>query len=338
MKRFLEKLLHAEHLTVAEAAAALESIMTGQATDAQIAGLLIALRGNGESVDEILGFAQTMRSHAVHISVDDPDAIDLCGTGGDGKGTFNISTVASFVVAGAGVTVAKHGNRSVSSRSGSADLLGALGVNIQIPPERVEICINRIGIGFLFAPMFHPAMKYAAKSRVDLAVRTIFNLLGPLTNPAGVRRQIIGTFLPDVASKLAIVLQRLHVQKACVVNSLDGMDEISIAVPTRVWMVEADQADVKEIQIEPETLGLERGAHESMAGGSADENAEIARRILEGEKVPGRDVVLANAGAALYVAGKCPTMADGVAMAAEAIAAGRAKAALTQLVDETGRP
>jgi anthranilate phosphoribosyltransferase len=192
MKQHIEKCLSGKHLTVDEASSALDTIMTGQATDSQIAGLLIALRAKGETVDELVGFARTMREHSVKVSIEDPDAIDMCGTGGDCSGTFNISTVASFVAAGAGVTVAKHGNRSVSSQSGSADVLTALGVNIQCSPETVQACINRIGIGFLFAPLYHPAMRYAAKPRTELGVRSIFNIVGPLTNPAGVKRQLIG--------------------------------------------------------------------------------------------------------------------------------------------------
>ncbi|RPJ49585.1 MAG: anthranilate phosphoribosyltransferase, partial [Methanobacteriota archaeon] len=203
MKTYIEKCLAGEHLSVDEASGALSMIMTGQATDSQIAGLLIALRAKGETVDELVGFARTMREHAVHVHIDDPDAIDMCGTGGDGLRTFNISTVSSFVVAGAGVTVAKHGNRSVSSQSGSADVLMALGVNIQCPPETVQACINRIGIGFFFAPLFHPAMKFAAKPRTELGVRSIFNMVGPLTNPAGVKRQLIGVYQLRITSLLA---------------------------------------------------------------------------------------------------------------------------------------
>ncbi|HEX9006002.1 MAG TPA: anthranilate phosphoribosyltransferase, partial [Bacteroidota bacterium] len=239
IKAHMEKVLSGEHLSTDEAAAALETIMTGEATDVQIAGLLVALRANGESVDELVGFARTMRLHAVRVRLEDPDAIDMCGTGGDGRGTFNISTVASFVAAGAGVTVAKHGNRSVSSRSGSADVLAALGVNISLPPERVEACINEVGIGFLFAPLFHPAMKHAGKARAELATRTIFNMLGPLTNPAGVRRQLIGAYSARVAGQLACALQRLGALKACVVHSEDGMDEISAAAGTRMFEPDA---------------------------------------------------------------------------------------------------
>ncbi|MFN0158770.1 MAG: anthranilate phosphoribosyltransferase, partial [Bacteroidota bacterium] len=194
MKQYIEACLSGKGLTTEEAASALEQIMSGQATDAQIAGLLVALRFKGETVEELVGFAQTMREKSIKIRVDDPDAIDIVGTGGDGKGTFNISTVVAFVVAGAGVTVAKHGNRSVSSQCGSADVLAALGVNIQTNPQMVEHCINKIGIGFLFAPMFHPAMKHASRSRTELGVRTIFNMLGPITNPAGVRRHVIGAY------------------------------------------------------------------------------------------------------------------------------------------------
>ena len=273
MKQYIEKCLNGAHLTADEASDALDLIMTGQATDVQIAGLLIALRAKGETAEELVGFARTMRAKAVRLQLNDPNAIDMCGTGGDGRGTFNISTVASFVVAGAGVTVAKHGNRSVSSRSGSADLLGALGVNIQIPPERVRDCVNHAGIGFLFAPLFHPAMKFVGKARGELGVRTIFNMLGPITNPAGVRRQLVGTFRKDVASMLACALGQLSTQRACVVHSDDGLDEVTVSGETAVFETGED-GTVRSYVVSPGSFGLVSRPVSSMAGGDAEPECE----------------------------------------------------------------
>jgi anthranilate phosphoribosyltransferase len=332
MKPYLERCLNGEHLAVDEAASALELIMTNQATEAEIAGLLIALRAKGESVDEIVGFARTMRQHAVHIAVDDPDAIDMCGTGGDGAGTFNISTVASFVVAGAGVTVAKHGNRSVSSRSGSADLLAALGVNIQISPARTERCINTVGIGFLFAPLFHPAMKYAAKPRGELGVRTIFNILGPITNPAGVRRQLVGTYGPDVARLLAGALGQLGTVRASVVHSEDGMDEVSIAAPTVVVDI-ASGEKTREWSVSARDFGLPERSRGAVAGGTTAENAAIAMNILQGQQGAPRDVVVANAALGLSIAGHAGNLREASSRAAESIDSGNALRKLKQLID-----
>lgn len=337
MKQYIEKCLSGEGLTSDEASGALDLIMTGQATDVQIAGLLIALRAKGETVEELVGFARTMRSRAVRLQIHDPDAMDMCGTGGDGQGTFNISTVASFVVAGAGVTVAKHGNRSVSSRSGSADLLGALGVNIQISPERVQDCVNSLGVGFLFAPLFHPAMKFAAKARGELGLRTIFNMLGPITNPAGVRRQLVGSYREDVASTLACALGRLSTMHACVVHSEDGLDEVTTSGATTVFETGAD-GTVGSYKVSPATFGLEPQPASSMAGGDAAQNASIALEILKGEPIPARSVVLANAALGIYVAGKAASLLEGSAAAAESIDSGRAFAALNKLIDFSNRP
>ncbi len=334
MKPFLEKCLARQDLTVDEAAAALDLIMTNQATESQIAGLLIALRAKGETVDEIVGFARTMREHAHRITIADREAIDMCGTGGDGLGTFNISTVATIVVAGAGVTVAKHGNRSVSSRSGSADLLGALGVNLQIPPERVRDCVDTVGVGFLFAPLFHPAMKFAGKPRAELAVRTIFNLLGPLTNPAGVGRQVVGTFSVDVASRLAEALRKLGATKAAVLSSDDGMDEVSTAAGTTIFEVD-ESGRVSRRHVTVRDFGLPPGPADAARGGSVEENAAIARSVLSGDRSPARDLVIANAALGLVVGGKAQDAREGAALAAESIDAGRASARLKQLIDFT---
>ncbi|MEW6512069.1 MAG: anthranilate phosphoribosyltransferase [Bacteroidota bacterium] len=337
MKQYIEKCLSGGHLTSDEASAALELIMTGQATDAQIAGLLIALRCNGETVDELVGFARTMREKSLKVRVEDPHAIDLCGTGGDGLGTFNISTLASLVAAGAGVTVAKHGNRSVSSRSGSADVLTALGVNINVAPERVESCINTIGVGFLFAPIFHPAMKAAAKPRTELGVRTVFNMLGPITNPAGVKKQVIGTYTKEVASRLAGALHKLPTERACVIHSDDGMDEVSVSAGTTVFEVNG-HSDVRSYSLEPGHFGLAGWPKGTVSGGTAEENAAIAMRVLKKERGPYRDVVVANAALGIHVAGKADTLMEASVTAEESIDSGRAMATLSKLVEETNRP
>lgn len=337
MKKHIEKCLSGEHLTVAEASNALDTIMTGQATDSQIAGLMIALRAKGETVDELVGFARTMREHAVKISVEDPDAIDMCGTGGDGLGTFNISTVASFVAAGAGVTVAKHGNRSVSSQCGSADVLTALGVNVQSSAETVQACINRIGIGFLFAPLHHPAMKYAAKPRTELGVRSFFNIIGPLTNPAGVKRQLVGVYNPHVALILAGALQKLGAEKACVVHSNDGMDEVTLSSGTNVHEVNKNE-QTREYHLQPEDFGFSKLTLDSLRGGDKNANALIAMNVLQGGKSSARDVVVANAALGIYVSGKANTILEGKQKAEESINSGKALEKLKKLIQYTDQP
>lgn len=337
LKPYIQKCVAGEHLSAEEAASALELIMTGQASDAQIAGLLIALRSKGETVDELVGFARMMREKSIKVKADDPHAIDMCGTGGDGLGTFNISTVASLVAAGAGVTVAKHGNRSVSSQSGSADVLRALGVNVELPAERAEQCLNTVGVGFLFAPFFHPAMKFAAKPRAELGVRTIFNLLGPITNPAGVRKQLVGTFHKEVASRLASALGQLSTHKACVVHSQDGMDEVTVSGETTVFEVE-ETLSPRTYSVSPENFGLSGHPPASMAGGTAEQNAAIALNVLNRQPGPQRDVVIANAAFGIYIAGKARDLAQGSAMAAESIDSGQALHKLKRMVDYTNRP
>jgi anthranilate phosphoribosyltransferase len=337
MKTHIEKCLSGEDLTVAEASNALDTIMTGQATDSQIAGLMIALRAKGETVDELVGFARTMREHAVKISLEDPDAIDMCGTGGDGLGTFNISTVASFVVAGAGVTVAKHGNRSVSSQCGSADVLTALGVNVQCSAETVQACINRIGIGFLFAPLHHPAMKYAAKPRAELGVRSIFNIIGPLTNPAGVKRQLVGVYNPQVAPILAGALQKLGAEKACIVHSDDGMDEVTLSGRTNVHEVNKNE-QLREYHLQPEDFGFSQLTRNGLRGGDKNANAVIAMNILKGEKSFAQDVVIANAALGIYVSGKANTVLEGKQKAEESINSGKALEKLQKLIQYTDQP
>ena len=337
MKTHIEKCLSGEHLTVAEASNALDTIMTGQATDSQIAGLMIALRAKGETVDELVGFARAMREHAIKISIEDPGAIDMCGTGGDGLGTFNISTVASFVVAGVGVTVAKHGNRSVSSQSGSADVLTALGVNIQCSAETVQACINRIGIGFLFAPQYHPAMKYASKPRAELGVRSIFNIIGPLTNPAGVKRQLVGTYNPRAMHLLAHALQELGVDKACVVHSDDGMDEVALSGGTKVQEVSKNEQP-REYHLMPEDFGYAQLTLDGLRGGDKNVNALIALNVLKGGKGSARDIVVANAALGIYVSGKARTILEGKQKAEESLNSGRALEKLQKLIHYTDQP
>lgn len=336
MKTHIEKCLSGEHLTIDEASCALGKIMTGQATDIQIAGLLIALRAKGETIDEVVGFARTMREHSIKLTIEDPNAIDMCGTGGDGTGTINISTIASFVVAGAGVTVAKHGNRSVSSKSGSADVLTELGVNIQCSPETTQNCINCNGIGFLFAPLFHPAMKYAGKARTELGVRSIFNMLGPLTNPAGVKRQLIGVYQSGVSQKVAGALQKLGAERACVVHSDDGMDEVTLAGGTKVHEVNKNQ-QIKEYRLQPKDFGLPHHSIEELRGGDKSANAKIALYILKGNKSPGRDVVIANAALGIYISGKVANLQEGKQKAEESIDSGKAFEKLQQLIKFTSQ-
>ena len=337
MKEFIEKCLEGNDLTADEAARALELIMTNQATDSQIAALLVALRAKGETADELVGFVRTMRNHSVKIAVDDPDAIDMCGTGGDGMGTFNISTVSSIVVAGAGVTVAKHGNRSVSSRSGSADLFSALGVNVQLRPERVEACVNAVGIGFLFAPLFHPAMKHAARPRQEMGIRTIFNVVGPLTNPAGVRRQVVGTYNPSVAGKIAGALKKMETQRAYVLHGDDGMDEVSLDGETHIHDVRPEGA-VQRYPVDAGHFGLRPAGPGATRGGDPNENAVIAMSILNGEPVPGRDIVLANAALGIHVAGRAGDLKEATRLAEESIDSGRARRTLKNLIEFTQRP
>jgi anthranilate phosphoribosyltransferase len=336
MKTHIEKCLSGEHLTVAEASSALDTIMTGKATDSQIAGLMIALRAKGETVEELVGFAYTMREHAIKISIEDADAIDMCGTGGDGLGTFNISTVASFVAAGAGVTVAKHGNRSVSSQCGSADVLTALGVNVQCSVETVQECINRIGIGFLFAPLHHPAMKYAAKPRTELGVRSIFNIIGPLTNPAGVKRQLVGAYNPQVAPILAGALQKLGAEKACVVHSDDGMDEVTLSGRTKVHEVNKNKQP-REYHLQPEDFGFSQLTLDSLRGGDKNANAIIAMNVLQGGNSSAREVVVANAALGIYVSGKANTILEGKQKAEESINSGKAMGKLKKLIQYTNQ-
>jgi anthranilate phosphoribosyltransferase len=323
------KLIDQQDLTEEEAAQAMRQIMEGNATPAQIGAFLTALRIKGETIEEITGCARVMREKATHIRAPYPNTVDTCGTGGDGSQSFNISTTAAFVVAGAGVPVAKHGNRAMSSRCGSADLLQALGVDIELSPERAEACLAEVGITFLFAPLFHSAMKYALGPRREIGVRTIFNILGPLTNPAGATLQILGVSRHDLAEPLAHVLGKLGSARAMVVHGTDGLDEITTTGETYIAALNAGQ--VVTYTISPEQFGLRRAPLGAFAGGDAQENAAITMAVLEGKHGPHRDVVLLNAAAALAVAGAAVDLKVGLELAAQALDSGAALQALRRL-------
>src|SRR3989475_10837112 len=333
IREAIARLVNRGDLSEAETIEVMNQIMTGEATPLQVASFLTALRMKGETVEEITGAARVMREKAHRVNVGSKTVLDTCGTGGDQKGTFNISTASAFVVAGAGVNVAKHGNRSVSSQSGSADVLGALGVKIDAPKERVEACIDKVGIGFLFAPLLHEAMKYAVQPRRDIGIRTVFNLLGPLTNPAMASHQLLGLYSGELVGVVAHVLKNLDSVRAMAVHGLEGLDESSLYGPTKV--AELRDGQVKEYTIEPEPLGLKKCRLEDLRGGNAEASAAIVRGVLRGDKGPARDVVLLNSGAALYVSGTAATIAEGLRLAAESIDSGKARQKLEQLIQMT---
>ena len=316
----IAKLIKCENLSEEEAASAFEVIMRGDATPSQIAGFVVALRIKGETVEEITGFAKTARAMATPIQVDGA-LLDTCGTGGDGLATFNISTLAAIVAAACGARVAKHGNRAASSLCGSADVLEQLGVKVDLAPEGVARCIDEAGIGFLFAPVFHPSFRYAGATRRELGVRTVFNVLGPLCNPAGAKYQALGVADAKLAGKMADVLARLGVERAIVFHAADGMDELSIASPSFVIEIDGKR---QEYELDPSELGLSQAPVESMRGGGPEENARLAREVLDGAKGPRRDVVLLNASAALRAAGIARDWKDGLGLAAKAIDSGQA--------------
>jgi anthranilate phosphoribosyltransferase len=330
IKEAIQKAVDGHDLTEAEATAAMTQIMEGEATPAQIAALVTALRIKGESVEEITGFARVMRLKATLIPHDQPVLADTCGTGGDNSNTFNISTTAAFVAAGAGVRIAKHGNRALTSRSGSADVLHALGVNIDASPERVGICIDKAGLGFLFAASLHSAMKQAGGVRKEIGIRTVFNILGPLTNPAGAKHQVVGVFDADYAEKLALVLGNLGSKHALVVHGEDGLDEITLTGETRV--AEWKDGKVRAWHINPEEYGFTLCEPKALLGGDAAHNAEITRAVLKGAAGPQRDIVVLNAAAALVAADKVATLREGVAAAATSLDSGAALKVLDDLV------
>ena len=320
----IAKLVRCESLSEAEASSAFETIMRGDATPVQIAGFMVALRMKGETVDEITGFARTARAFATPIQVDGA-LLDTCGTGGDGLSTFNISTLAGIVAAASGAKVAKHGNRAASSLCGSADVLEQLGVKIDLGPEAVARCIDQAGIGFLFAPVFHPSFRFAGVPRRELGVRTFFNVIGPLCNPAGARYQALGVADGNLAGKMADVLARLGVERAIVFHAGDGMDELSVSGPSLVIEIDGGR---KEYELDPADIGLNRSDPQALRGGGPEENARIAREVLAGAAGPRRDVVLLNAAAALRASGHAKDWREGVAVAAEAIDSGRAAGVL----------
>ena len=328
-KGLIAKVATGAALTREEASIAFEQMMSGEATPSQMGGLLMSLRVRGETVDEITGAVSAMRAKMLRVTAP-PDAVDVVGTGGDASGSFNISTCAALIVAGAGVPVAKHGNRALSSRSGAADVLTALGVNINLTPEAIARCIAEAGIGFMFAPAHHPAMKNVAATRVELGTRTIFNLLGPLSNPAGVRRQMIGVFSRHWTLPLAQVLKNLGAERVWVVHGSDGLDEITTAGPTSVAALE--DGAITSFEISPEEVGLPKVKPEVLRGGDAAANAKALLSVLEGEDSAFREVALFNAAAALVVAGKAQNLKAGLDLAAQSIDSGEAEGRLDRLI------
>ena len=325
----IQQLIDGKDLSRVEAQQVMDQIMSGEATDAQIGGFLVALRCKGETEDEVAGFTEVMRAKATRISGGRPPLLDTCGTGGDASGTFNISTTAAFVAVGAGCTVAKHGNRAISSKCGSADVLAELGVDIEADPGRVGTCLDEAGIGFLFAQALHGAMKHAIGPRRELGTRTVFNILGPLTNPAGARRQLIGVYDGDLTGKLAGVLHELGSERAFVVHGSDGLDEITLTGMTRV--AELNAGSIETYEIRPGDLGFDEAGVEELKGGNAEENAGILLEVLDGGKGPRSDVVLMNAAAAIAAGGLASSLEEGVDRARSAISSGRAREALEKL-------
>jgi anthranilate phosphoribosyltransferase len=335
VSRAIDAVCGGDHLTADHASAVLSEIMEGRADPVQTGAFLIALRAKGETVPELVGLARTMRALAVPVTTQRGDLIDTCGTGG-GPTTFNVSTTAALVAAGAGAAVAKHGNRSKTTKSGSADVLEALGVNLEIEPEQVGRCIDEVGFGFMFAPRHHAAMKHVVPARQALGVRTIFNFLGPLTNPAGAGRQLLGVADRHYQETIAEALLSLGSERALVVSAEDGLDELSLAARTRV--IEVADGRTLEWFVEPGQFGLAPAELERVAGGNPEENASVTRRVLAGEAGPQRDLVLLNAAAALYVGGIAPDLEQGVAKAAEAIDSGAAANVLERLIAATAAP
>jgi anthranilate phosphoribosyltransferase len=327
----IEKLGRREDLTTEEAAQAMAVIMRGEAAPAQVAGLLIGLTMKGERPTELVGFARTMREQAVALARPVEDVFDTCGTGGDRSGTFNISTASALVIAACGVTVAKHGNRSVSSLCGSADVLDALGVNVSASPAVVERCLRDVGIAFFFAPTFHPAMRHAAQARKELGVRTAFNLLGPLTNPARAERQIVGVPRPELTELIARALLLLGSKRAWVVHGADGLDELSTTGYTKVS--ECRDGTVQTFYVHPADYGLAKSSLDTLKGGDATRNAQMIREVLDGTQGPPRAVVLLNAGAALFIAGRAESVKAGLAHATDAIDSGAARKLLARLAE-----
>ena len=335
IREALARVMDGESLTEAEAEAVMDSIMTGDATDAQIAGLLVALRLKGEAVEEITGFARAMREKAIRVPTEASTLVDVCGTGGDARGTFNISTTVSFVAVGAGLAVAKHGNRSVSSRCGSADVLEELGVDLDLSSEDVGRCIDEVGIGFLYAPRLHPAMKHAIGPRREMGIRTVFNVLGPLTNPARAQIQLLGVYDRALTEPLARVLQSLGCRSAFVVHGGGGMDEFSTLGENHVTRL-AD-GRIESFALDPESLGFSPASLSDLQGGTVEENARVLIDLLDGQEGPKRDVVLLNAACVLVAAGGASDIPGGIAIAAESVDSGAARGRLDGLIAMTQR-
>lgn len=329
----LNKIIQGKNLNETEMSQMITEIFSGNITDAQIGAFMAALATKGETFEELAGAARAMRRKAVRIQVSAPTVVDTCGTGGDASQTFNISTTTAFVVAGCGVTVAKHGNRSISSRCGSADLLEAMGVKIDINPEIVEEAIQEIGIGFLFAPLYHGAMRHAAKARKEVGIRSIFNMLGPLTNPAGANCQLLGVYAPELTEMFANALRLLGTKRAFVVHGHDGLDEITVCAPTRIS--ELNDGLIRTYDITPDQFFGNQSNPEDLTGGDPEMNAEITRKIFNGEKGPKRNVVLINASAALVAAGKAKDFEEGISLAKASIDSGSAAAKLEKLAKYT---
>jgi anthranilate phosphoribosyltransferase len=329
LKSIIAKVATGATLSRDEAASAFDRMMSGEATPSQLGGLLMALRVRGETIDEITGAVSAMRAKMLKVEAP-ADAIDVVGTGGDGSGSVNVSTCAAFIVAGAGVPVAKHGNRALSSRSGAADVLAALGVKIDLTPQQVSRCVTKAGIGFMFAPAHHPAMKNVNPTRVELATRTIFNLLGPLSNPAGVTRQMVGVFSRQWVQPLAQVLKNLGSESVWVVHGSDGLDEITLTGPTFVAALE--KGAIRSFEVSPEDVGLKRVAGEALKGGDAEANASAMRKVLAGQPSAYRDVALLNAAAALVVASRAKDLKEGLALGTRSLDEGAASERLKQLI------
>lgn len=338
IKRAIRTVVDGDSLSFDEAGLAMDQIMRGEATPAQIAALLTAMRIRGETVDEIAGFASTMRAHARHVELlPNTVAIDTCGTGGDHSGTFNISTTAAFVIAGSGIKVAKHGNRSVTSECGSADLLEALGVAIELEPDHVASVVDEAGIGFMFAPAYHPGFRHAGPVRREIGIRTVFNFLGPMTNPAKVKRQLIGVGDGSISARLASAQERLGSERVLFVHSSEGFDEFGLGGPSVVTEYNRETG-VCTYEVDAVDLGLTRAPAAAVMGGNAARNVEITRSVLSGESGPCRDVVLLNAGDGIYAAGQAATIADGIAIAIESIDSGAAATVVDRLVIASNRP
>jgi anthranilate phosphoribosyltransferase len=334
IKEYISKVVEGQNLSFNEAKDLMNEITSGNATNAQIAAILVGLRMKGETIDEIAGLASVMKEKSNRINPKvKGKLIDTCGTGGAKLKTFNISTIVAFVAAGIGIPIAKHGNRSFTSACGGADVLEALGTNINLKPEQVEKVIEKVGIGFLFAPSFHPSMKYASEPRKEMGIRTVFNILGPLTNPANAKAQLLGVFSEELVPKMTGALQRLGTEKALVVYGVDGLDEISTLGKTIV--AEIDNNKIKNYELHPKDFGFKTAKPEDIAGASPEKSAEIVRNILQGQKGLMRDIVLLNAGAAIYVGGKAKSIKDGIELAKESIDSGKAYKKLNEFIEAT---